>query len=174
MNLVNVRLATRTDSAVLLQMPPYSKCRRDCESCSDDVLVAENNGVIYGAVSISNKDISYIEGEWRADFEKCPTDFLGMVSGGWVSKLYVFQKYRHQGIATKLVEDAIAHLKEKNFAEAYAGINIKNPLSKVSEHVFEKNGFKRIGSCICFFNPRNCRGILLKKTIGPFEQKAKK
>ena len=170
MNLVDIRLATRKDCEVLLTMPPYSKCGRNCESCSEDVLIAENNDIIYGAVSISNKDISYIDGEWRADFEKCPTDFLSMVSGGWVSKLYVFQKYRHRGVATELVKQAVANLKEKNFTEAYAGINVKNPLCAVSEHVFEKNGFKRIGSCLCFFNPRRCRGVLLKKTFAPIEK----
>lgn len=174
MNRVNVKLATKKDSTVLLNMPPYSKCGRDCLSCSEDVLVAENSGIIYGAVSISSKDISYVEGEWRDEFEKCPTDFLSMVSGGWISKLYVFQQYRNQGIATELVKNAIARLKEKDFTEAYAGINVKNPFSAVSEHVFKKNGFKRIGSCICFLNPRRCRGILLKKTIGPIEQKTKK
>ena len=173
MNSIYVRLGTKKDSEVLLKMPPYSKCRRDCDSCSEEVLVAEKNGVIYGAVSISGKDISYIDGEWRDEFEKCPTNFLSMVSGGWVSKLYVFQDYRNHGVATELVKKAIVRLKEKNFTEAYAGINVKNPFSAVSEHVFEKNGFKRIGSCLCFYNPRRCRGLLLKKLIGPIEQKKK-
>jgi GNAT superfamily N-acetyltransferase len=132
-------------------------------------LVAENNGVIYGAVSVSSKDILYIKGEWRDEFEKCPNDFSSMVSGGWISKLYIFQKHRHRGVATQLVKQAVARLKEKNFAEVYAGINVKNPLCAVSEQVFKKNGFKRIGSCLCFFNPRRCRGVLLKKILGPDE-----
>ena len=165
MNLINVRLALRKDYEILLKMPPYSKCRRNYTPCSEEVLVAENNGVLYGAVSISSKDISYIKGEWHDEFEKSPTDFVSMVSGGWISKLYVFEEYRHRGVATELVKEAIARLKEKNFAEAYAGINVKNPLKTVSEHVFEKNGFKRIGSCLCFHNPQKCRGILLKKII---------
>jgi GNAT superfamily N-acetyltransferase len=170
-NPINVRLATKKDNDLLLKMPPYSKCRRECISCSEDVLVAENNGVIYGAISISGKDISYIEGEWRDEFEKRTPELLSMVSGGWISKLYVFEEYRHRGIATDLVKEAIMRLKEKNFTEAYAGINVKNPYSAVSEHVFENNGFKRIGSCVCFFTPRNCRGILLKKVIEPIKQK---
>jgi GNAT superfamily N-acetyltransferase len=168
-----VRLATSEDSEVLLKMPPYSNSKLDFLSCRDEVLVAENDGVVYGAVSISRKDISYVDGEWRAEFEQCLHSFISKVSGYWISKLYVFPKYRYQGVATELVKEAIEHLKRKNFSEAYAGINTKNQFRPVSEHVFKKNGFKRIGSCVCFFTSGNCRGVLLKKTIGPIEQKEK-
>lgn len=158
----------------LMKMSPYSMSKLDCLSCKEEVLVAESNGVVFGAVSISHKDISYVHGEWKDEFEKCLKNLVSKVSGGWISKLYVFPKYRCQGIATELVKETVERLKENKFAEAYSGINAKNKFRMISEHVFEKNGFKRVGSCICFLNQGNCRGILLKKTIGSSEQKEKK
>lgn len=161
-----MRLATRGDSKSLLSMPPYLKYRLDCLSCREDVLVAESNRIVCGAVSVSHKDISYVPGEWRDEFEQVLNNLVNSVSGGWISKLYVLPKYRCRGIATELVKEALERLKEKNVTEAYAGINVDNKFREVSEQVFEKNGFKRIGSCICFFTQGNCRGVLLKKTIG--------
>jgi GNAT superfamily N-acetyltransferase len=99
---------------------------------------------------------------------------VSKVSGGWISKLYVFPEYRRQGIGTKLVEEALERLKEKEFTEAYAGIYVKNEFRKVSEHIFEKNGFKRVGFCICFLTNGHCRGVLLEKTIGTKKQSEKK
>jgi hypothetical protein len=63
-----VRLASRLYEESLLKMPPYSKSEVDCLSCNEAVLVAESNGVVYGAVSISRKDISCVRGEWRSGF----------------------------------------------------------------------------------------------------------
>jgi GNAT superfamily N-acetyltransferase len=147
-------------------MPPYSLCKLDRLSPREEVLVAESNGVIFGAVSISHKDISYVYGDWKDEFQQFLKNLLSKISGGWISKLYVFPKYRCQGIATELVKEAVERLKENKFTEAYAGINAKSKFRKISENVFKNNGFKRVGSCICFFTQGNCRGVLLKKTIG--------
>jgi ribosomal protein S18 acetylase RimI-like enzyme len=155
-------------------MPPYSKSKLDCLSGGEDVLVAESNGVVLGAVSISHKDISCVYGEWRDGFEQCLNNLASKVSGGWTSKLYVFPEYRRQGIGTKLVKEAIERLKKKEFTEAYAGIYVENECRTVSEHIFQKNGFRRVGSCICFLTEGHCRGVLLKKTIASGEQREKK
>ncbi|MBN1245161.1 GNAT family N-acetyltransferase [Candidatus Bathyarchaeota archaeon] len=176
MNPVTVRLATTKDCESLLKMPPYSNCKFDCLLCSEDVLVAEKNGVVIGAVSISYKDISYVPGERKPEFNGCLNDRVSQVSGVWISKLYILPEYRSQGVATKVTKEAIEYIKKNSFTEAYAGVNTKNMFRKISEHVFEKNGFKKIGSCICFLtqNGQNCAGTLLKKTIKPSEKKTKK
>ena len=53
MNSASVRFATIEDFKSLLEMPPYWKPKINCLSCREDVMVAENNEVIYGAVSVS-------------------------------------------------------------------------------------------------------------------------
>lgn len=60
-----MRLANGQDAGSLVQMPPYARSKLDCLSCNEDVLVAESNGVVYGAVSVSHKDISCVHGLLR-------------------------------------------------------------------------------------------------------------
>jgi GNAT superfamily N-acetyltransferase len=150
-------------------MPSYSKSPRDCLSSREDVLVAENDGVVLGAVSVGHKDISCILGKWEDGFEKRPNDLVSKISGAWISKLYVFPEYRYRGVGTKLVREAAEHLKGKKLTEVYAGIYVKNRFRKVSERLFESNGFKSVGSCMCFLAKGHCRGILLRKTISARE-----
>ena len=173
MNSTSVWLATAEDFKSLLEMPPYSKSKIDCLSCRENMLVAENNGVVCGAISVSYKDILYLPGEWSDEFEQHLNSLADKASGGWLSKLYVFQKYRHQGIATKLIKESVDRLKEKKFGEVYAGIYVNNEFREVSEHIFKKIGFERIGSCICFFKIGTCRGILLKKQLDLVNRKRK-
>lgn len=165
MNSVSVRLASGRDEESLLRMPPYLKSKPECLPCREDVLVAENDGAVYGAVSIGRKDILCVHGEWRDRFEQRLNSLVSEVSGGWISKLYVFPEYRRRGVGTKLVEEALERLKEKGFAEAYAGIYVKNKFRKVSERIFKRNGFSRVGSCVCFLADGHCRGVLLKKAM---------
>jgi len=161
---MDVRPATKHDEKSLLKMRPYAKCGLGFP-CSEEILLAVNNGKVLGAVSVCHKDISYVYGEWKGGFEQCLNNLIKKVSSGWISKLYVFPEHRHRGIGTKLVEEAVEHLKQKNFNEVYAGIYVKNKFRNVSQHVFEKNGFAKIGSCICPLSKGHCRGTLLKKTI---------
>lgn len=173
-----MRLASKRDDESLLKMPPYAKSKpdcllSDCLLCRKDILVAESNGVVCGAVSVGHKDILCVYGEWRNGFEQHLDKLTRKVSGGWISKLYVFPEYRYQGIGTKLVEEAVERLREEEFTEAYAGIYIKNKFRKVSEYIFKKNGFKRVGYCICFLANGHCRGVLLKKIIGTSKQSEK-
>jgi len=175
-NPVNVRLATAKDCESLLKMPPYSNCKFDCLLCNEEVLVAEKNEVVIGAVSISYKDISYVPKEQEAEPSEDLHDRVSHVLGVWISKLYILPEYRYQGVATKVAKEAIEYLRKSKFTEAYAGVNMKNKFRKVSEHIFEKHGFKRIGSCVCFLtkNGQKCVGTLLRKTIKPIEQETKK
>jgi len=164
-NSVNVRLATKGASNFILKMPPYSKIMFDDLLSREKVLVAENNEVVLGAVAVGHKDISYVPEEWSDEVEHHLNSLACKVSDGWISKLYVFPEHRCQGIATILVKEALDLLKGTTFAEAYAGVNVKNEFGKFSEHVFESNGFKKVGSCICFLNQGTCRGILLEKRL---------
>jgi len=157
----------------LLKMPPYSKSKPDLLSGGEDILLAENDGKILGAVSVSNKNISCVLGEWKGGFEQCLDNLVWKLSKGWISKLYVFPEHRYQGHGTKLVEEAVKRLGEKNFTEAYAGIYIKNEFRNVSRHVFENNGFEKIGSCVCSVASGHCRGTLLRKTITCGKQRKK-
>ena len=159
-----VRPVTALDKEPLSKMPPYSRSMADDFSCSEDILVADSNGLVYGAVSVSRKEVSCVSGEWRNDFDQhLPS--LTKVVGGWISKLFVLPEYRHKGIGTRLVEEAIEHARKKEFAEAYAGIYVKNMCRIFSLHIFVKLGFKQVGSCICFLTNGQCRGLLLEKEL---------
>lgn len=171
---MNVRLATKQDVESLQKMPPYSKSMPVLLSGGEDILLAENDGIILGAVSVSNKDISCVLGEWKGGFEQCLENQVWKLSKGWISKLYVFPEYRCQGVGTKLVEEAVRHLKKRNFTEAYAGIYVKNEFKDVSYQVFKNNGFEKIGSCICSLVKGNCRGTLLRRTISSSKEREKK
>jgi GNAT superfamily N-acetyltransferase len=139
MSPINVRLAIRQDIGSLLEMPPYSKCKCDLPCHGEDVLVAESEGIILGATSVGSKDISFVYGEWKGDFEQCLANLSKEVSKAWISKLYVFPEYRNQGIGTKLVEEALKRIEERNLTEVYAGIHIKNEFKDISAYIFEKN-----------------------------------
>ena len=162
---VSVRLADGSREESLLRMPPYAKRKPDRTSQGEEVLVAERSSVICGAVSVSSKDISCLAGRWKRSYEKGLDKLTRMVSGGWISKLYVFPEYRNRGVGTRLVVAATERLRERGFSEVYTGINVKNEFREVSEDIFGKNGFKRVGSCVCLVPDGYCRGALLKKTI---------
>jgi GNAT superfamily N-acetyltransferase len=161
---VIVKLADGSEES-LLKMPPYVKHRPECLSCEEDILVAENKGVTYGAVSVSHKDILYVPGVWRNAFAQRLNDVTRTISGGWVSKLYVLPEYRYHGVGTRLVEEAVKRLGERGFTEAYVGIYVKNDFRAVSKDIFRNLGFKGLGSCICLLKEGYCRGVLLKKTM---------
>jgi GNAT superfamily N-acetyltransferase len=158
-----VRLSAKNDLESLLKMPPYSRSGVACPF-REDILVAESEAKVVGAVSISYKEISYVPGEWKNTYEQHPNN-LEKILGCWVSKLYVLPEHRSRGVGTKLVEESLKYVNAKGFNEAYAGIYVKNKFRKVSQRIFEKNGFKKFGSCICFLSEGYCRGTLLKKII---------
>jgi epoxyqueuosine reductase QueG/GNAT superfamily N-acetyltransferase len=164
MDLTAVRPATKRDIKLLLEMPSYSRSGVALPF-EEYILVAERDGKVIGAVSIGQKEVSYICRE-RKDSSIDPSNTeMQKVSGPWISKLYVFPEYRFQGVGTKLIEESIKYLSEKKFDEAYAGIYIKNKFREVSIQVFKTNGFQEIGSCICSLSKGYCRGTLLKKSI---------
>ena len=159
-----VRLATKNDTESLLKIPQYSKCEI-VFPLEEEILVAERDGKVLGAISVGHKDITYVSGEWKESYERHLNTKMEKVSGCWVSKLYVFPEHRRKGIGKKLVKEAVEYLKEKGFTKAYAGIYIKNRFRKTSQRIFERNGFKHFGSCICFLSEGYCRGTLLEKII---------
>jgi len=159
-----VRVATKDDKKSILKMPPYSEVQADSLS-KEDILVAESDTKVLGAISIRSKDVNYVSGEWKNSYEPNPNNLLEKASGCWISKLYVSPEYRLQGLGTKLLKEAIKYLKEKGSTEAFAGIYIRTQFREISQHVFRKNGFREIGSCICSLPEGYCRGTLLKRTI---------
>jgi GNAT superfamily N-acetyltransferase len=163
-----VRPATEEDAVSLLEMPSYFRSNVDFPFL-EDILVAERDGKILGAVSIGHKDIACISGELEDDKMQPLNTEMQRISGPWISKLFVFPGYRYQGVGTRLVEESVKHLRKKGFTEAYAGIYIKNAFKEVSRQVFEDNGFEQIGSCVCFLPKGYCQGTLLKKAITPSE-----
>lgn len=154
-------------------MPCY--CKRKCDLLlrEEDVLVADREGLIQGAVSVSSKKISLVYGDWKEGFEPSEANLIQLVSRGWISKLFVFPEYRNQGIGAKLVEEALSFLEKRNFTEAYAGIYVQNEFRDVSHHIFEKACFKKIGSCVCLLIDGYCRGTLLKREISSSEGRKK-
>ena len=159
-----VRAAEQNDTSSLREMPPYSKARV-AFPFEDEILIAESDGKVIGAVTISQRDISFISGKWKNSNEQIINDLIQKVAGIWISRLYVFPEHRHKGVGTKLLKDAVRYLKERGYTTAYAGIYIKNLFRKSSYRVFKKNGFEKIGSCICFIPEGYCRGVLLKKQL---------
>ena len=172
MSSIDIRPATEHDKDVLQKMPPYAKCGLGLP-CGEKVLLAVNNGKVLGGVSFCQRDILCVYGEWKEGFEQCLGSLTRKVSGGWISKLYVFPEYRHRGVGTGLVEEAVKSLKERGFDEVYAGIYVKNRFRNVSQRVFERNGFAKTGSCICPLSKGHCRGTLLKKTLWSSNQRKK-
>lgn len=131
MSSIDVRPATEHDKNALQKMPPYAKCGLGLP-CSEEVLLAVNSGKVLGAVSICQRDILCVYGEWKRGFEQCLNSLTRKVSGGWISKLYVFPEYRHRGVGTGLVKEAVKSLKERDFDEVYAGIYVKNRFMHMS------------------------------------------
>lgn len=164
MRSIIVRRATKHDLESLLEVPQYSKCDL-VFPIEEDILVAEKDGKVLGAVCIRVKDITYISGEWKESYEQHLNTKMEKVSGCWISKLYVFPEHRRKGIGTNLVKEAVKYLREKGFTKAYAGIYIKNRFRETSQRIFERNDFKKFGSCVCFLSEGYCRGTLLKRTI---------
>ena len=164
MGSIIVRLATKHDTESLLEIPQYSECEVVFPP-KEEILVAERDGKVLGAISVGHRDITHISGEWKESYERHLNTKMEKIPGFWVSKLYVFPEHRRKGNGTKLVKETVKYLKEKGITKAYAGIYIKTKFRKASHRIFEKNGFKNFGSCICFLSEGHCRGTLLKKTI---------
>jgi len=168
MNSVIIRPATRNDLERLSKMPPYFKSNPTFPF-KEEILVAERDEKVLGAVSISQREIGYVTREMHdsrgqlTEASACAS--LLKVTGSWISKLFVFPEYRSQGIGTRLVGAALEYLKAKGCKEAYAGIYVKNEFRQVSQGIFRDNGFKEAGSCVCFLSKGYCYGILLKRPI---------
>jgi len=144
-------------------MPSYAKGYSDgLLFGKDDILVAEMNGVVRGAISVGFKEILCLSGRWRNGFEQQLDTVTTHLSGGWISKLYVFPEYRYQGLGTLLVKKAMEHLEKKGIVDTYAGVYVKNEFRKLSKDIFRKNGFKKYGYCICPLADGFCRGELLR------------
>ena len=164
---VTVRPATTHDRRFLLSIPQYSGS--EVFPSREDILIAEKDGKILAAISIGLNKITCIRGEWEdcyeQDLKTTGARGLEKVTGYWLSKLYVLPEYRHKGIGTKLLEESVKYLEDKGITETYAGIYIKNRFRNISHRIFEKNGFTKFGSCICFLSEGYCRGTLLKRLI---------
>jgi epoxyqueuosine reductase QueG/GNAT superfamily N-acetyltransferase len=164
MDSVTVRSATGNDLACLSRMPSYSKSDL-AFPFKEEILIAERDGRILGAVSIGQREIGYVTREMQNCCAQLSEASLQKVRGSWVSKLFVFPEYRFQGIGTRLVGAAVEYLKEKGCTQVYAGIYSKNTFLKVSQQLFKDNGFEKIGSCVCQLSQGYCDGTLLKRTL---------
>lgn len=163
-NTIIVRLAEKNDVETIHEMSSYSEGNLTYPF-AEDILVAERDGKAVGAVTATCKNIQYAAKEWKDSGKDPQKSELRKISGPWISRLFVFPEYRFQGIGTRLVEKATEHLKEKGYHEIYAGIHTKNPFKSVSLEIFQLNGFKVIGSCICFLSSGYCQGTLLEKKV---------
>jgi len=159
-----IRPATENDTKSLAEMRPYSAY---CSSLplEEEILVAEADGKVVGAVSVGHKEITYLGKEPQSCSRQPTPSEVQKVSGPWISKLFVLPEYRYHGIGTKLVREAVKHLEKKGITEVYAGVYIKNVCREVSLELFKYNGFQEAGSCICFLSEGHCEGTLLKKSI---------
>ena len=164
---ITVRPACEYDTSSLLEMPPYSR-GSVILPFKEDILVAEANGKLIGAISIGHKDITYATGKITSS-TSCFSDDriveMRRISGPWISKLFVLPEYRFQGTGKKLVQETVKFLRDKGFSEAYVGIHIKNPFREISCQVFRDVGFREIGSCICPLPNGYCHGALLERIV---------
>lgn len=78
--------------------------------------------------------IAYI----RAEIKKRPPIFQTL-KWGYISGLYVDEKYRRQGIATQLLEKIYPWLKKKKMKYLEIGVHFKNPAAKA---IYQKQQFK--------------------------------
>jgi GNAT superfamily N-acetyltransferase len=158
-----VRIAGQNDTVSLQEMPPYRNAKDTF--LENEILIAESDGKVVGAVTISQRDISFITGKWKNSNEQILKDLIEKVVGLWISRFYVFPEHRHKGVGTTLLKEAVRYLTERGATTAYAGIYVKNVFRKSTCRIFKKLGFKKIGSCICFIPEGYCRGTLLKKQL---------
>lgn len=171
MSSVTVRSAVGNDLNCLSKISSYFK-GKIAFPLKEEILVAEGDGKVLGAVSLSQREIGYVTREMQGSRGQLSESSLRKVNGFWISKLFVFPEYRFQGIGTRLVGAAVENLKEKGITEAYAGIYIKSASREVSQRIFRHNGFKEAGSCICFLSQGYCEGTLLKRQIESAEVSA--
>jgi len=163
-----VRLANQKDLRYLREMPPYFRGHVSFPF-KEDILVAERNGKVLGAVSVGHKDITYVSRQLK-DISECPQDTeIQKTSGAWISKFYVFPEHRQKGIAKRLLEESIKNLSQKTFDKAYVGVYAKNRFRRVSKRLFKKYGFQEMGSCICLLPKGYCKGRLLMKPLRPIQ-----
>jgi len=159
-----VRAAAQNDANSLQEMPPYSKAAV-AFPFEDEILIAESNGKVIGAVTISHREISFIPGKWKNSNAQFINDLIQKVVGTWIYRLYIFPEYRHKGVGTTLLKESVSCQKERGASTIYAGIQAENFFRKHTYRMFKKIGFAKIGSCICFIPEGYCRGTLLKKQL---------
>ena len=157
---LQVRHANKADMIQLQQLPPYSNISFPYQ---EEILLASmRENTIMGAISIGQKDINCVPGEWKDVEDASLKNAISPVSGFWISKLYVVPKYRAQKLGVTLVKEALNIIRSKGSDEVYVGIHVGNEHRHISRHIFEKHGFKAIGSCICFLAEGHCRGWLFR------------
>lgn len=124
----------------------------------EEIIVAEENGRILGAVTIGYKRFHFIPGKSKIRFwtlKKTETN-------AWVFRLFVREDQRSKSIGKQLVKRVVSHLERKGKKTLYAGI-ARGPFNNVSRRVFLSSGFSDVGSCVCL--RRSCVGTLMKSQL---------
>lgn len=111
-----IRLAEQKDIDSLKKLLCYKSLLKLPED--EEIIVAEENGKILGAVTAGHKKVRYIlktNGIWFWNVKKIETD-------AWIRALYVREDERSRDIGKQLVKSMAAHLLEKGVKTMYAGI----------------------------------------------------
>lgn len=124
---------------------------------NEEILVAEENGVILGAVSTEHRKIRYVPSASKFPFriKKVETD-------AWVFRLFVREDRRSRGLGKKLLGNMVTHLRKKKIKTLYAGV-AGGPFQEIAKKAFLAAGFTELGHCICVSvrAHRVCLGNLL-------------
>ena len=121
----------------------------------EEIIVAEENGRILGAVTGGSKKFHYVSGRNRLRF----WGLKKVETNAWIHGLFVREDQRSRGIGKQLVKNMVAYLRKRGIKTLYAGI-APGPFKEVSKKVFLASGFVDIGSCVCL--RRFCIGTLME------------
>ena len=150
---MQIRIAREKDVESLKSLLFYenvSKIPKD-----EEIILAEENGEIIGAVSAGKKIVRYIPKTSKLKFwqlKKVKTE-------AWIFRLFVRKNQRSKGVGRQLVKNMVAYLRKKGVRTIYAGI-APSPYKKASKKVFTAAGFIEAGYCVCL--KRVCIGTLMK------------
>ena len=120
----------------------------------EEILVAEENGTILGAVSAKHKKIRYIPKASKLQF----WSLRNIETNAWIYRLFVREDQRSKGLGKELVMNMATYLCAKGIKTLYAGIE-HGPFKEISRRVFLAAGFTDLGYCICM--RRVCVGNLM-------------
>lgn len=150
---LRIRLAEEKDVVSLRELLYYQNIGNLPED--EEIIVAEENGRILGAVTAGHKKVRYISKTSKIQFWK----LKNVETNTWIFRLFVRKDQRSRGIGKQLVKKMIGHLRKRGIKNMYTGIE-PGTFKEISRKVFLASGFTDLGSCVCL--RRLCIGTLMK------------